>query len=145
MASCYNTLARTANEASPYRQPSAALELPRLPDWECPVPPETALTLKQGTVERQQGLLRHWRSCHLLLTKDRMASKSQMFLFYVFLYMFNVIVIILYINIYIFHNVCIVFASIFWGIEAEEGSVHCYDGLPEASGPVWSGSSSSAD
>lgn len=89
MASCYNTLARTANEASPYRQPSAALELPRLPDWERPVPPETALMLKQGTVERQQGLLRHWRSCHLLLTK--------------------------------------------------EGSVHCYDGLPEASGPVWSG------
>lgn len=74
-----------------------------------------------------------------------MASKSQMFLFYVFLYMFSMIVIILYINIYIFHNVCIVFASIFLGIEAEEGSVHCYDGLPEASGPVWSGSSFSAD
>jgi len=63
----------------------------------------------------------------------------------VFLYMFSMFVIILYINIYIFHNVCIVFASIFLGIEAEEGSVHCYDGLPEASGPVWSGSSFSAD
>ena len=70
MASCYNTLARTANEASPYRLPSAATELPRLPDWERPVPPGSALTLKQGTVERPTGLLRHWRSCQLLLTKD---------------------------------------------------------------------------
>ena len=62
-----------------------------------------------------------------------------MYRYYIYIYIY------LYINIYIFHNVCIVFASIFLGIEAEEGSVHCYDGLPEASGPVWSGSSFSAD
>lgn len=51
-ATCFNTLARTANEASPYRQPSE-VQVPPLPEWRRAVPPRSGLTQKEGTAERQ--------------------------------------------------------------------------------------------
>ncbi|CAK9030496.1 Hypothetical protein SCF082_LOCUS19227 [Durusdinium trenchii] len=69
-AASYNTLARTANEASPYRQQAMETRVPSIPHWQRPVPPASALTLRECPAERQAGLLRHWQSCHLLLTKE---------------------------------------------------------------------------
>ena len=69
-ATCYNTLARTANEASPYRQASVESRVPAIPQWQRPVPPDSALTLRECPAERQAGLLRSWQRCHLLLTKE---------------------------------------------------------------------------
>ena len=69
-ATCYNTLARTANEANPYRHTAEQTPLPSLPSWEPLELPVSALTLKDSMVERPQGILRHWQSCRLLLTKE---------------------------------------------------------------------------
>ena len=69
-ATCYNTLARTANEANPYRHTAEQTPLPSLPSWEHLELPVSALTLKDSMVERPQGILRHWQSCRLLLTKE---------------------------------------------------------------------------
>eukprot|EP00434_Breviolum_minutum_P013232 symbB.v1.2.011656.t2/scaffold789.1/size230748/17 len=69
-ATCYNTLARTANEANPYRHTAEQTPLPSLPSWEPLELPRSALTLKDSMVERPQGILRHWQSCRLLLTKE---------------------------------------------------------------------------
>lgn len=55
-ATCYNTLARMANEASPYRHRiDEETSVPAIPQWQRPVPPVSALTLKECSAERQAG------------------------------------------------------------------------------------------
>ena len=129
-ATCYNTLARTANEASPYRQPNSPMPLPKIPEWQRPVPPASALTLKECVAERQAGLLRHWQSCNLLLTKERQSFSAKSPSQFMNPISFNLH------NLRHFERVLRGFATL------QEGSVHCYDGQqPDIAlnGPVWSG------